>query len=40
MLILFKADSTGSGAIGALDAGNFLKHSKLKSDELKNVNGL
>lgn len=32
-----QADSTGSGAIGALDASNFLKHSKLKPEILKNV---
>lgn len=32
-----QADTTGCGAIGALDAGNFLKHSKLKSDVLKTV---
>lgn len=32
-----QADTTGSGAIGALDAGNFLKHSKLKPDILKTI---
>ncbi len=38
--ILFKqkkADSTGSGAIGALDANHFLKQSKLKDAVLKDV---
>jgi hypothetical protein len=32
-----KADSAGSGAIGALDAANFLKQSKLKDNVLKEV---
>lgn len=32
-----QADSTGSGAIGALDAANFLKQSKLKDTVLKDI---
>lgn len=32
-----KADTTGSGAIGALDAANFLKQSKLKDHILKEI---
>jgi epidermal growth factor receptor substrate 15 len=32
-----QADSTGSGTIGAFDANNFLKLSKLKEDQLKAI---